>query len=86
MTCQRCGAEVPSHLTRCRNCELGFAAFAPKPASRPRGTGAKVIPFRPRRLKKQRGKRSFRPDRVWWWLISILILSLVLPYVLPWRG
>ncbi|MCL6562918.1 MAG: hypothetical protein K6U87_07920 [Firmicutes bacterium] len=80
MTCPRCGAEVPDLRVACRYC--GNAAYAIKPAARPR-SGGKVIPFRPRKLKRQRGKRSFKPDRFMWWLISILVLSLLLPYLVP---
>ncbi len=45
---------------------------------------AKVIPFRPRRNKPPRAPRApKRPSPIMWWIVAIVALSLLWPYLMP---
>ena len=82
MTCEHCGAKVVDGGQVCSVC--GTECSAAMPESRPLG---RVVPFRPKKRVPERApspkpiKRRRSPAL--WWIIAIVAVSLVLPYVLP---
>lgn len=83
MICENCGSKVVDGGHVCAACGMALGSVS----SRPREP-AKVIPFRPKRRPadktpepKMPGHRP--PPRAMWWIILIIAVALIIPYVLP---
>ena len=80
MICRHCGASLTSNETRCRQC--GFDPHAVE-SRQP----AKVISLNQRRRtvrKAAHPRRAMNPTL--WWLLIVVALSLLIPYILPIRA
>ncbi len=82
MTCEHCGSLLSRNESTCPQC--GFEVSSPPPTKK----RAKVVPFRPRKKRRpspppkgQHGRSARGP--VFWWILAIIGVSLLLPYVVP---
>ncbi len=87
MICEHCGSKVVDGGHACLVC--GMSPIAPKQTSR--GSG-KVVPFRTKRKGSEHPlvpkapiprKRKF--SAAWWWIVGIVVIALIIPYILPLR-
>lgn len=80
MICRQCGASLTSNETRCHQCGYDPQTTEPRQP-------AKVISFAQRRRTARKAARPRRPmNPTLWWLMVIVALSLLVPYVLPIHG
>jgi hypothetical protein len=83
MICEHCGSKVVDGGQVCAVC--GMATSPPPP--RPREV-AKVVPFRPKKRTPEKAPQRAprrRMSSALWWIIAIVVVALVVPYILPLR-
>ncbi len=85
MICEHCGSRMVEGGQVCAVCGMSSAAAPP----RPRDAG-KVIALGAKRREKARALRPPRSVRrrrspVLWWIVAIVAIALLLPYLLPLR-
>lgn len=83
MICEHCGSKVVDGEHVCAVCGTSLSPVN----SRPREP-AKVIPFRPRRrtadrMPEPKMPRHRPPPRALWWIVLIIAIALVVPYIWP---
>lgn len=82
MICEHCGSKVVDGGQVCAVCGMSSASLEPRPREL-----AKVITLRTKRREKERVqhpkavRRRFAPAL--WWIIAIVVIALIVPYVLP---
>lgn len=79
MNCERCGGPVDDMQKPCGQCTNNETKMSVN-----RSAG-KVIPFRPRKKthKSKNSRRVPRASTTTWWIIGIVTVSLIAPYVTP---
>ncbi|SMC07565.1 hypothetical protein SAMN00768000_3446 [Sulfobacillus thermosulfidooxidans DSM 9293] len=79
MTCEHCGSLLSRDESTCPQC--GFEVPSPAPIKK----SAKVVPFRPRKKRRRPSppKGRYAGGPVFWWIVAIIAISLLLPYIIP---
>lgn len=77
MICEHCGGTVVQSGQACAQCGM-TASRKPSPKS-----VGKVVPFRPRKRAHKRQPKIRRFSSTTWWILAIVIVSLLLPYLTP---
>lgn len=80
MNCEHCGAKVVDGGQTCTACGMTSGPENPKPRQL-----AKVVPFRPKKRVPERSAkpRRQRPNQTTWWIVVIVALCLLIPYLAP---
>lgn len=83
VNCEHCGAKVVDGGHLCADCSVAETStdMAPRPL-------AKVVPFRPKKRPvavspRTAARRRRRAPIALWWIVGIVSLCLVLPYIYP---
>lgn len=77
MICEHCGGTLVEGGETCAQCGMAMTGDAPK-------TLAKVVPFRPHQKARTHVPRKWpKASRATWWILAIIIVSLLVPYVIP---
>ena len=83
MICEHCGSKVVDGGHVCAVCGMATASHAPRPREM-----AKVVPFRQRkRIPEKSAAKTPAPSRrfsmAMWWIVGIVVIALVAPYLFP---
>ncbi|MDA8205016.1 MAG: hypothetical protein M0Z36_03035 [Thermaerobacter sp.] len=80
MICEHCGSKVVDGGHICTVCGMSLGPEQPRPRQM-----AKVIPFRAKKRIAERpsAKIRRRSSPAVWWIVLIVAIALVAPYLLP---